>query len=320
MSETEASSGDPIAQIVDLLRPRILGWKKIIGRGDWAACFPADDGIAFGLVTAGCCDLRREDSEPVSLSWGDYLLMPKPRPWELRHGEGRGHLIEDLPLTFPGLVELGHGDAAPTTTILGGYVGVDRANADLLAGMLEPVVVLPASATGRLATLLDLIDEESSSGRAAASPVLDRLLEIMLIEALRFDPAYPGDTRGGLRAGGRAGGGAGARRAIHTQPGRAWTVATRASGGGLSRSLFAERFERRVGTTPISYLLRWRMALARRALSGGARTTEVARAVGYGSAGAFSAAFARVVGLSPDAYRRAEAAGQAAPSPDLDAR
>ena len=266
--------------------------------------FPVDDGIAFGLITFGRCELHRQSHTPISLAKGDYLLMPRPSEWELRHGDVHGRSIEDQPITFPATVELGSAEAEPTARALGGYISVDPANAELVGGMLEPLIIMPGSTAGRFATLLDLIDEESSSGRPAAASVLDRLLEIMLIEALRFDPAYPADARRGLIAGLGERGVAAALRAIHAQPARGWTVATLAAAAGLSHSLFAERFARRVGTTPIDYLLRWRMVLARRALSDGARTTDIAHAVGYGSAGAFSAAFTRVVQMSPDSFRR----------------
>ena len=292
-----------MAQVVDVLKPHMVGWKRIVARGDWALHFPAADGIAFGLVTFGRCELRLHGHAPIDLSKGDYILMPKPSQWKLRHGDVRGPSIEDLPATFPAPVELGSIETEPTARLLGGYIGVDPANVQLIGSMLEPLVVMPASSAGRIAKLLDLIDEESSSGRPAASPILDRLLEIMLIEALRFDPGYAGDARRGLIAGLGERGLAAALRAIHAQPAKAWTVATLAAVGGMSRSLFAERFEQRVGTTPIDYLLRWRMALARRALRNGKRTTEVAHSIGYGSAGAFSAAFRRVVRQSPDSFR-----------------
>ncbi|MFI7676764.1 helix-turn-helix domain-containing protein [Actinophytocola sp. NPDC049390] len=53
------------------------------------------------------------------------------------------------------------------------------------------------------------------------------------------------------------------------------------------------------GTTPLEYLIQWRMSLARDALA----ISELAAATGYRSESAFSTAFRRVVGSSPRTFR-----------------
>ena len=53
----------------------------------------------------------------------------------------------------------------------------------------------------------------------------------------------------------------------------------------------------------MTYVLNWRMAVARDALTAGRKNVaQVAAATGYGSASAFSTAFSRVVGVSPLRY------------------
>ena len=65
------------------------------------------------------------------------------------------------------------------------------------------------------------------------------------------------------------------------------------------------RFADQVGTTPIAYLLAWRMALAKDALTHSDQTIDqIARDVGYGSASAFSNAFHRFTGSRPGRDRR----------------
>ena len=71
----------------------------------------------------------------------------------------------------------------------------------------------------------------------------------------------------------------------------------------MSRSSFAERFARVVGKTPLSYLLEWRLAVAKNLLARGNMTVaETALAVGYDSASGFSTAFSRETGQSPRAF------------------
>uniref|UniRef100_UPI0021478292 helix-turn-helix domain-containing protein n=1 Tax=Tahibacter caeni TaxID=1453545 RepID=UPI0021478292 len=142
--------------------------------------------------------------------------------------------------------------------------------------------------------------------------VLVRLVELLLIEALRAAPdiaAPPGLVRGLADA--RL---APALRQLHRQPARAWTVASLARAAALSRSAFFERFTRQLGLPPMEYLLAWRMALAKDLLQ---RTpmalADVAERTGYGSAAAFSTAFARHVGEPPGRYARRRRAEPEAP-------
>ena len=157
----------------------------------------------------------------------------------------------------------------------------------------------------RLATLVELVGGETRSARPAREIVLARLLEVLLIEALRStartDPS-PGLLRG--LADPRL---AAAIRRMHEHPGHGWTVAELARAAALSRSTFFERFRRAVGVAPMEYLLTWRMALAQQLLRGReASVAEVAGRVGYSSASTFSTAFARHVGAPPGRYTVAQ--------------
>lgn len=74
---------------------------------------------------------------------------------------------------------------------------------------------------------------------------------------------------------------------------------------GMSPRNFARRFKRATGETPLAYLQKLRIALARRMLEGGARTVqEVAAAVGYDDPVFFRQVFKRHSGLTPQDYRR----------------
>lgn len=155
----------------------------------------------------------------------------------------------------------------------------------------------------RLATLVRLVGEEASEQRSGRDLVLTRLVEVLLVEALRSTPGEgspPGLLRGLADA--RL---APAMRQMHGQLARPWTVAQLAKTAALSRSAFFERFTRTVGLPPMEYLLGWRMAVARNLLRRHELgLAEVAGRVGYGSASAFSAAFSRHVGQAPSRYAR----------------
>jgi AraC-like DNA-binding protein len=90
---------------------------------------------------------------------------------------------------------------------------------------------------------------------------------------------------------------------MHADPASEWTVPQLANAAALSRSTFFERFKAALGMAPMAYLHLWRMALARQMLAaGGLGTAQVAERVGYGSASAFSAAFARAAGMAPGRF------------------
>ena len=130
----------------------------------------------------------------------------------------------------------------------------------------------------------------------------------MLLQAFRLHLARQASDRVGLLYAladpqlGRA------IEAMHADPAHRWTLAELANQAGLSRSIFAQRFRERIGETPIGYLTRWRMMLARDRLTAGREPLgAIARALGYESENAFNTAFRRVIGCAPRRYARADA-------------
>src|ERR1700678_21451 len=89
---------DPLTQLVELLRPRALLWKQMVGRGDWAWRFPADGGVVFGRVVSGYCRFQLPGAAEQSLEPGDCLLLTEPPAWTLRGGAGDAAVValEDL--------------------------------------------------------------------------------------------------------------------------------------------------------------------------------------------------------------------------------
>jgi AraC-like DNA-binding protein len=191
--------------------------------------------------------------------------------------------------------------------MLGGYFRFDRANAQLLVKFLPSVVLIRRGEPGaeRLRRTVELIGEETVARRPARDLILERLVEVLLLEALRFRPAEAAREARGLLAGLADPALAGALRHIHEDVARPWTVAALARTAGMSRAVFAERFTRKVGMPPMQYLLEWRIALAKDVLRRErAPLAEVAQKIGYQSASAFSTAFSRHTGYPPSAFAR----------------
>lgn len=212
---------------------------------------------------------------------------------------------ETDPVTIrSGKVRLGNPESPAETRMLVGHCCFESPDAALLVSLLPRYVYIRGEE--RLTRLVKLLDEESRTQRPAREIVLARLLEVLFIEALRSH----GEARisPGLMCGLADASVARAIQAIHQHPARAWTTRSLATRAALSRSAFFERLKQKVGVTPMSYLLTWRMALAKQMLRrDGSRIADIAEQVGYGSTSAFSVAFTRHVGLSPGHYARGHA-------------
>jgi AraC-like DNA-binding protein len=152
--------------------------------------------------------------------------------------------------------------------------------------------------------LVPLLAEEIVKDEPGQEAVLDRLLDLVLIAALRAwfarpDTPTPAWYRGyGDPVVGRA------LRLLQHHPARDWTVAALAAETGVSRAALARRFTELVGEPPMTFLTSWRLALAADLLREPDHgLAAVARKVGYATPYALSTAFKRAHGVSPREYR-----------------
>lgn len=293
---------DPLAEIVLLLRPSALFSKTVVGAGPWRIIPPDTQEPFYGVILEGGCRLTVDGQEAIHVEAGDFVLLPATHHLQVTSREAPAGSDASPP------VALGNGEFAVGAQsgpidlrMLIGYCSFASPDADLLVPLLPQLVHIRCA--GRLAQLVTLVGEESRGQLPARDVVLSRLLEVLLIEALRLttEPSTQGLARGlaDLRI-------AHAIRAMHERPSHGWTMADLAKEAALSRSTFFERFKRKVGVAPMAYLLTWRMALAKQLLrQNESRIAEIAERVGYRSASAFSVAFTRHAGQSPADYARA---------------
>lgn len=232
------------------------------------------------------------------------------------------HLVEDgdlfLAFAAPGGVRLNPGDLAvlargeahevrggDSARWVTGHFNVESKVAEALLRELPPVIVIRDGGqdTGLLLLSRELMLAEIGTPRPGSRVVLSRILDLLLIHALRSwrvrGEPRPGwlsatldETLGPVIS------------AIHRSPDRRWTVIELAARAGLSRSAFASRFTTVLGEPPGRYLALLRLHRAADLLT--TTTTPVsavARKVGYDSEAAFSRAFRREFGYSPRGWR-----------------
>lgn len=291
---------------MSLLRPEAVLSKIVTGAGDWGVRKPRYGDPAFCLMLQGSCVLEPEGLEPIELRHGDFLLFPETPGFTLGADA-------DVEPTFAALDHSRHtrhgSESAPVTMrMLGGYFRFDPANAPLLVSLLPPVLVVRRDepGSGRLSRIVELIADEADTANACRDVILQRLVEVLLIEAMRVHTSPPlGSGQRGLIAGLSDPVLAPALHEMHADIARGWTVEHLARAASVSRAVFAQRFTQTMGLPPMQYLLEWRIAHAKDLLRAERLSTaQVAGRVGYQSANAFTTAFTRVAGCSPTEFAR----------------
>ena len=189
---------------------------------------------------------------------------------------------------------------------VGGYFGLDGKHADILLGVLPPIVhIEKESDRSALRWSVERMMQELREPQPGGFLVVQHLAQMMLVQALRAHLAE--GSRGGVgwlfaladRPMSEA------IHAMHDDPAHPWTLQELAGRVGMSRSSFAQKFKETVGSSPIDYLTRWRMLLAGDRLThSGDPISVISLSLGYESESAFSTAFKRVMGCSPRQYSR----------------
>ena len=185
-----------------------------------------------------------------------------------------------------------------TVMLIGTYQQETSVGSLLLSKLPAELVVRDLDAA-----LISLFADEIAGDAPGQAAVIDRLLDLLVVRCVRAVVSTSSGP-GGDDLVGRA------LRAIEQQPEHPWTVESLATRVGLSRAALARRFAVQMGEPPLTYLTRWRLALAADLLVSTDHTlAAIASRVGYANAFALSAAFKRVHGESPRDYRSRHAAG-----------
>ncbi len=193
-------------------------------------------------------------------------------------------------------------DAGQQALLLSAEVRFDAGDSNPLADALPPRVCMPLADMHGSDALLGMLFEEAHARRCGRQALLDRLLEVVIIQVLRT-LMENGQIQAGLLAGMGHPRLRHALVAMHEQPAAAWSLQALAERAGMSRSVFAAAFRTVVGSTPGHYLQAWRTRLVQQALRRGHSLKRIAPEVGYASEAALSRAFKAHTGQSPRAWK-----------------
>lgn len=299
---------DPLSSVVALLKPRPDISKLVVAGGRWQVDRTDMASPFYAVIVQGRARLEVKGQAPVMLEAGDFVMVPALDSFTMTSELPPPPGAARLPLeTGPGIFRLGPADSPVEMQALVGHCRFDAPDRTLLLSLLPQMIHV--SGHERLKALVPVIHEETRSDRPARVMILERLLEVLMIEALRSSPGRAGPP--GLLRGLSDPGLCAALHRIHDANGGTLTVTGLAREAGMSRSSFFERFRSALGCAPMDYARAWRMAVARDLLLRGDLTNaEIAHRVGYGSASAFTLAFVRHEGIAPGLWAQRHAEGQ----------
>lgn len=266
------------------------------------------------LVRGSACVVR-DGGEVDRLAVGDVAILRGPDPYTMADDPGTAPQaiihpdqrcttpdgVEVKQMDFSGVRTWGNAVDGTTEMLVGTYVQRTEVSQRLLAA-LPPLLVVGADSWDQ--PLTGFLAAEIGKDEPGQEAVLDRLLDLLLIAALRAWFARPeAAAPGWYRAHADPVVGP-ALQLLHHDPARPWTVASLAADVGVSRAALARRFTDLVGEPPMAFLTGWRLTLAADLLrEPGATVGSVARQVGYASPYALSTAFKRERGVSPSRWR-----------------
>jgi AraC-like DNA-binding protein len=280
----------------------------------------ATAGVMVGVTTrgagAGATAGAAAGATATDLEAGDVAIVRGPAPYTVADSAatvpqvaiGPDQVCRPVaggagarPMGPLGLRSWGNDPDGGTMLLTGTYHSPAEISRSLLSALPGLVVLRPGEwDSGLVGHVMHEVDRDAPG----QDVVLDRLLDLILITAVRTWLARP-DAHPPRWYTAQHDPVVGAALAcIHARPDQSWTVSTLAAEARCSRATLARLFTELVGVPPMTYLTEWRLSCAADLLVRSDATLEaIARAVGYASPFALSAAFKRVRGMSPRTLR-----------------
>lgn len=308
---------DTLGGLLDAPRARGAFALRAVMRAPWSLRDLADSPLTLIAGVTGNLWLVPDEGDSLLIGPGDIAVIRTPVHYNLADTadavpqviihpgqnccDQQGNSLHDS--MMHGVRTWGNDADGSTLFLVGAYEHLSDIS-DRLLRALPPVLSL--SHDDWESPLVGLLCDEVVKDEPGQAAVLDRLLDLLVTAVLKAWFAQQDSNRPewwryqGDRIVERA------LHVMHDNPAHGWTLQSLAAEAGASRASLARRFQDLVGEAPMTFLKNWRMALAADLLSQPDESvSSVAEKVGYATPYAFSAAFKRVRGVSPQAHRKA---------------
>ncbi|WDE02483.1 AraC family transcriptional regulator [Thalassomonas actiniarum] len=226
------------------------------------------------LLRSGVLAVNGLDKSPLVLDQPSIIFLPRPTKHSLKARE-----IDNAELICANIT-------------------YDSSSTSLLADALPDMLILPLESSPFLQTNIDWIISEAGDEQQGRQAVMNRLMEIFIINMLR-SLLVKGELARGMLAGLMHPQLKQVLQQLHNAPQENWSLNKMAELALMSRSKFAEIFKTVIGQTPNDYLVSWRVATAQSLLKQGKSVSLVANNVGYDTASALARVFRKTCGMSP---------------------
>lgn len=292
---------DVLSDILRTMRLRATVFMHACFRGEWAIDTSGEKKATFHMVSRGACWLHLPNLEQaIALASGDLVVFPHDAVHTISNSE------QPPAANIPRNQTPNPEEKGPGATIICGYFEFERHHWNPLLDALPEVLVIHNEESANvplMETLERVMTYEVESEQLGSALLIDKLSEILFIHVIRCYLRHNHEN-GFIAALADAQIGK-ALGSIHENPAHHWNVKSLAKEAGLSRSAFAERFNRMVGMAPIQYLTHWRMTQAHEIfISTHESVARVASSSGYQSEVAFAKAFKKHFGYGPGEVRR----------------
>ncbi|MGB2741535.1 MAG: AraC family transcriptional regulator [Cognaticolwellia sp.] len=268
---------DHLSQIIDRfsLQAGVFYTGKLCGLSHFT-----EDGALEGhihLLRSGSLSILGLDKSTMVLDKPSIIFLPRPTKHSLKARDTDNAELICATVTY----------------------GSDSSN--LLANALPDLLVLPLEQSPFLQTNIDWIITEAGVEQQGRQAVMNRLMEIFIINMMR-SLITKGELAQGMLAGLMHSQLKNVLQQLHNHPEAHWSLDKMAEIALMSRSKFAEVFKVVIGQTPNDYLVSWRVAVAQSLLKQGKNVSVVANSVGYETASALARVFRKQTNMSPKAW------------------
>jgi len=308
---------DTLGGLLDAPRARGAFALRAVMNSPWCLRDIANSPLTLIAGVKGKLWLVPDEGDALQVGPGDIAIIRRPMHYNLSDAPNsnpqmiihpgqrccdlEGNSLHDV--MMHGVRTWGNDAQGSTLFLVGAYEHLSDIS-DRLLRALPPVISLTHEDWE--SPLVGLLCDEVIKDEPGQAAVLDRLLDLLVTAVLKAWFAQRDTTRPewwryqGDRIVERA------LKIMHDNPAHPWTLESLAAESGASRASLSRRFQELVGEAPMTFLKNWRMALAADLLCHSDETVgTVAEKVGYSTPYAFSAAFKRVRGISPNDHRKA---------------
>lgn len=308
-----APSSDLMSELLLGMRLRGIQYRRVYAGPSFGFAFKAKPGCAyFHFMATGIAKLVTEDGELQTLSAGNAVFLPQGSAHQIVSDSEA--LVQDIDhydvvsLSETVCAVTASSCSAPHAIFFSGCMEFDLGGLQGLVPLMPELMMIDATSQRylELMPILTAMEQEACAGRVGDAGILARLADVVMAVIVRGWVECGCGNSSAFVTALREPRLSRAILALHRQPGRDWTVAELATESGLSRSVFAKRFQETIGVAPLRYAGELRMRIARTWLAYDRMPIErVAERLGYTSQAAFSRAYKRITGISPGSSRRA---------------